>query len=142
MSQRYALSGAAANVDAAARGEVLFYREAELLPGKYRLEVVAYDGFAKKASVSTVNLEVPGVDPTMLRISTIMLLKRADRLTEQERRRDSPFHFGEVVVYPNLGEPLRKSATKQLAFGFTAWQSPGSTEKVTFSIEIPAEWPF
>ncbi len=136
MSQRYALNGPAAGLEAAAKGEVLFFREAELPAGKYRLEAVAYDGIAKKASVGSVNLDLPLSDETKLRMSSVMFLKRAERLSEQERRRDNPFHFGEVIVYPNLGNPVRKSTTKQLAFAFTAWPAAGSTEKLTMTLEI------
>ena len=135
-SQRYPLTGPAAGLEAATRGEVLFFRETELPAGKYKLETVAYDGIAKKASVGSVNLDLPPVEETKLRMSSVMLLKRAERLTEQERRRDNPFHFGEVIVYPNLGNPLRKSVTKQLAFAFTAWPATGSTEKLTMTLEI------
>jgi hypothetical protein len=47
-----------------------------------------------------------------------------------------PLHFGEIVVYPNLGEPLRKSVTKQLAFFFTAWPAKDSTEKLKLTVEV------
>ena len=72
MSQRYALNGPAAGLEAAAKGEVLFFREAELPAGKYRLEAVAYDGIAKKASVGSVNLDLPLSDETKLRMSSVM----------------------------------------------------------------------
>ena len=38
-------------------------------------------------------------------------------------------------MYPNLGEPVLKSA-KQLAFFFIAWRARGSTAPLQLSIEI------
>jgi len=69
-------------------------------------------------------------------LSSLTLLKRADRLTADEQKKNHPLHFGEIVVYPNLGEPLRKSVAKQLAFFFTAWPAQGSTEKLKLTVEV------
>jgi VWFA-related protein len=136
LSQRYQLSAPAEKVEAAKKGEILFYREANLPPGRYTIEAVAYDAPTGKSSVQKTGLEVPGLDKTKLRLSSLTLLKRADRLTADEQKKNHPLHFGEIVVYPNLGEPLRKSVTKQLAFFFTAWPAQGSTEKLNLTIEV------
>ena len=136
LSQHYPLSGPVDKAEAARKGEILFYREANLPPGHYTIEAVAYDAPSGKSSVRKTKLEVPGLDKTKLRLSSLTLLKRADRLSADEQKKNHPLHFGEIVVYPNLGEPLRKSATKQLAFFFTAWPAPGSTEKVKLTVEV------
>jgi VWFA-related protein len=136
LSQRYTLSGVLDKIDAARKGEILFYREALLPPGRYSIEVVAYDALSGEASVRTTNVVVAGIDETKLRMSSLVLLKRADRLSAEERKRAHPLHFGEVVVYPNLGEPLRKSVTKQLTFFFTAWPAKGSTQKLQMTVEV------
>src|SRR5262245_15055105 len=136
VSQHYQLSGPADKIEAARNGEILFYREANLQPGRYTIEAVAYDAPSGKSSVRKTNLEVSGLDKTKLRLSSLTLLKRADRLTADEQKKNHPLHFGEIVVYPNLGEPLRKSVTKQLAFFFTAWPAQGSTEKLKLTVEV------
>jgi VWFA-related protein len=136
LSQHYPLSGPMDRLESARKGEVIFYREAELPPGRYTIEAVAYDALTGRASMHRSSLEVPGMDETKLRLSSLVLLKRADRLTAEERKKENPFHFGEVVLYPNLGEPLHKSAVKQLAFFFTAWPAKGSTEKLRLTIEV------
>jgi hypothetical protein len=64
------------------------------------------------------------------------VLKRGERLTPEEQKQDRPFHFGELLVYPNLGEPVAKSAAGQLAFFFTAWPAKGSTEPPQLTLEI------
>jgi VWFA-related protein len=136
LSQHYPLSGPVDRIEAARNGEILFYREANLSPGRYTIEAVAYDAPSGKSSVRKTNLEVPGLDKTKLRLSSLTLLKRADRLTAGEQKKNHPLHFGEIVVYPNLGEPLRKSVAKQLAFFFTAWPAQGSTEKLKLTVEV------
>src|SRR5919201_449826 len=75
LSQHYQLSGPAEKLEAAKRGEVLFYREVELPPGRYTIEAVAYDAPTSKASVHTASVEVPPADGTKLRLSSIVLLK-------------------------------------------------------------------
>jgi len=136
VSQHYQLSGPADKIEAARNGEILFYREANLQPGRYTIEAVAYDAPSGKSSVRKTNLEVSGLDKTKLRLSSLTLLKRADRLTADEQKKNHPLHFGEIIVYPNLGEPLRKSVAKQLAFFFTAWPAQGSAEKLKLTVEV------
>jgi hypothetical protein len=136
LSRHYLLSGPIGKIEEARKGEILFYREADLPPGRYTVEAVAYDAPTSKASVHKTKLEVTSDDKTKMRLSSLTLLKRADRLTAEEQKKDHPLHFGEVLVYPNLGEPLRKSTAKQLAFFFTAWPAKGSTETLKLTVEM------
>jgi len=64
-------------------------------------------------------------EATKLRLSSLIILKRADRLTAEEQKQVNPFHYGELLIYPNLGEPIRKAAMKQLPFFFqpTHWNA-------------------
>ncbi len=107
-----------------------------LPPGSYTVEFIGYDGSARKASVRTAALEIAGLDETRPRLSSVVVLKRAERLTAEEQKRDQPFHLGELLVYPNLGEPIRKEAGKQLAFYFTAWPAKGSAAPPKVTVEI------
>ena len=136
LSRHYPLSGPIDKIEEARKGEILFYREADLPQGRYTVEAVAYDAPTSKASVRKTSLEVTGADQSKMRLSSLTLLKRADRLSPDEQKKNHPLHFGELVVYPNLGEPLRKSVTKQLAFFFTAWPAQGSTEKLKLTLEV------
>jgi len=65
-----------------------------------------------------------------------MILKRAERLTEEERKQASPFHYGELLVYPNLGEAVSKSAMKQLPFFFNVYVAKGTTAAPRMTIEV------
>jgi hypothetical protein len=136
LSQHYPLSGPLDQLGDAKKGDVLFYRETQLLPGKYTVEFIAYDAADGKVNLKQTVVEIPNGDETKPRLSSIAVLRRAERLTAEEQKRDQPFHFGELVVYPNLGEPVVKSLTKQLAFFFTAWPAKGSTTPLQLTLEI------
>jgi hypothetical protein len=86
--------------------------------------------------VNTTPLEISRVDETKPRLSNVAVLKRAERLTPEEQKRDQPLRFGELLVYPNLGERIDRSSTKQLAYFFTAWPPKGSTKPLQMTLEI------
>jgi hypothetical protein len=81
-------------------------------------------------------LEISSVDETKPRLSSVAVLKRAERLTPEEQKRDQPLHFGELLVYPNLGERIDRKAAKQLAYFFTAWPPKGVTKLMQVTLEI------
>ena len=133
VSQHYGLTGNIKDLDAAKKGDVIFYREAQLPPGKYRVQLIAFDAANGGVNVSTTPLEISSNDPNKPRLSSVAVLKKAERLTPDEQRRDQPLHFGELLVYPNLGERI---AAKQLAYFFTAWPPKGMTKPMQMTLEI------
>ena len=136
LSQHYPLTGPIERLETVRKGDLLFYREAQLPAGNYTVELIAYDALAGKTSVRTAPIEIASVDEMKPRLSSVALLKRAERLTPEEQKRDQPFHFGELLVYPNLGEPVSKSKAKQLTFFVTAWPPKGSTANVQLTFAI------
>jgi hypothetical protein len=136
VSHHYPLTGPLEKLDTAKKGDVLFYRETQLSPGRYTVDLIAYDASSEKVSLKKASLEIQGVDETKPRLSSVAVLQRAERLTPEEQKRDQPFHFGELLVYPNLGQPIAKSVAPQLAFFFTAWPAKGTTEPLQVTIEI------
>jgi hypothetical protein len=75
MGQNYKMSGPKDQLAAARAGEVLFYREAELAPGRYTVEAIAYDAEADAASVRRSELVVPEPAPERLRLSSLSVVK-------------------------------------------------------------------
>ena len=136
LSQHYPLSGPLDQLDGAKKGDVLFYRETQLLPGTYKVQLIAYDGSTGKVGLKETAFEIPKVDETKPRLSSVAVLRHAERLTPEEQKAEQPFHFGELLVYPNLGEPILKSLAKQLAFFFIAWPAKGSTTPLQLTMEI------
>jgi VWFA-related protein len=126
LSRRYTLTGPAEQLEAAKRGEVLFYKEERLPPGRYDVEIAAYDAPSNKVSTHKESFEVQPSDNSKLRLSSLIILKRADRLTAEEQKQANPFHYGELLIYPNLGEPIRKATMKQLPFFFNVYVAQGA----------------
>src|ERR1051325_463400 len=135
-SQHYTLNGLLQNLDAAKKGDVLFYREMKLSPGKYHVQVIAYDAPTGTVNAGITPLEIFGVDDSKPRLSSVAVLKRAERLTPEEQKRDQPLRFGELLLYPNLGERIDRSTTKQLAYFFTAWPAKVATKPPQMTLEI------
>src|SRR5215831_2725265 len=133
VSKHYPLTGTIDTLESARKEELLFYRETQLPPGSYTVELIAHDELAGKTSIQTSSLKVAALDVTKPRLSSVAVLKRAERLTPEEQKHDQPFHFGELLVYPDLGEAISKKAG-QLAFFLTVWPPKGSTANLTFVI--------
>jgi hypothetical protein len=128
VSQHYQLSAPAAKLDTARAGDILFYRETELPPGKYTLDAVAYDAEATAASVKSFPFEVPAPGDSGATLSSLVVIDHVEQVPAAERDPKNPLYFGEMLVYPNLGDPLRKSAAKALGFYFTA-RGPANARK-------------
>lgn len=136
LSERYTLGGALAQLTAARQGDVLFYREAELDPGKYTVETIVHDALGNKAGVHHSALDVPAADDAGIRLSSVVVVKRAEQLTAAERKTTSPLHYGDTLLYPNTGEPLSRGANKQLAFFFTAYVTQSAAAQPKLAIEV------
>jgi hypothetical protein len=124
VSQHYPLSVAEQSLNAARNGDILFYREADLAPGRYTLEAVGYDAGGQRASVSTAVLDVPRVENGRPRLSSLVLVGRAERVGAAEKSSTNPLYFGDAILYPSMGEPFRKSRAPALGFYFTVYGVP------------------
>jgi hypothetical protein len=55
-------------------------------------------------------------------MSSLVVVKRTEEITEKERRPDNPLLVKDVILYPNLGEAVSKSM-KVVGFYFAAYPS-------------------
>ena len=136
LSHRYALDGPLANLEATRKESVLFYRQVELDPGRYRVQTITYDALGKKAGAREDTLEVPAPGDKDLRLSSIVLIRRAERLKAAELKEFNPFHYGELLIYPNMGEPVIKATYKQLPFFFSVYLPKGTTSAPNVAVEL------
>jgi VWFA-related protein len=123
-SQPYRLSGPLTDRDRARRGEVLFFRQPSLEAGAYTIESAAYDAPTGHAGTQRRTFEVPPPGP--LSVGSLIVVKRGERLPAAERIDDNPLAIGDVLIYPNLGEPIRKADRTVTLFVtiFTASHAP------------------
>jgi VWFA-related protein len=134
MSQRYQISGAIDQMDRASQGDVLFYREPVLFPGVFTMETVVYDALSSKATVRVQTVDVPAVNANSLRLSSIVAIRKAEKVPEADRLPNSPLYLGDQLLYPNMGEPFSKAATKDLPFYFVAYPAAADETKATLEI--------
>jgi VWFA-related protein len=121
LGQQYVLSGEAKDLEAAKRGEILFYREADFAPGVYTMETIVMDVVANQGSarIATLNVGTPGDAP--FEMSSLVLVSRAEDVTASQAVPDAPLYVGQTLLYPNLGAPIKKSASAELPFYFTLY---------------------
>ena len=115
-SQPYRLSGPMGELESARRGDVLFYRQPDLPPGTYTLEAVVHDALGGKAGAASAPLVVPAPRPGAPVVSSLIIVRRTEKVPAGERATDNPLFVGDLLLYPNLGEPLRKSVEKTVSF--------------------------
>src|SRR5206468_3996934 len=93
---------------------------------------IVHDALSDRASVRLATIEESQVDPGALRASDLVLVGSAERVAKADP--GNPFLVGDMLLYPNLGEPLRKSATPELGFFFTAYPAKGSKPQATLEL--------
>jgi VWFA-related protein len=135
LSSHYLLSGSYDKLDLALNGNILFYKETKLGPGRYSVSSVVYDALAKTWSTSSASLIVPTAEKNSLRLSSIVLVKNGEHLSPANQQASRLFRFNELLLYPNLGEPLSKSEDKELTLFLTAY-TPGEASATKLSLEI------
>lgn len=149
LSKQYRLRGPLDKLEETKQTRVLFYREADLPAGRYTLETIAYDAPTGRASVRAATVQVPADAEGKLRLSDVIILKRAEPATAGDEKQSNPFHVGQVIVTPNLGEPLRRSL-KEAPFFFVVYTSASGTRpKLTIELRqdnrtlarLPADLP-
>jgi len=139
LSSQYELSGPLDKLASARAGSVLFYKEANLDPGRYTMAAVIYDALTGRSSVNTGTVVVPAADQAALRLSSIVLIKTAERSAATGQPALRTFQFGEVLVYPNLGDAVSKSGNKKLTFFVTVYTPKGDTSAPKLTLEIERE---
>ena len=134
VSQNYVLTGLMERLESAKQGNVLFYREREFEPGVYRMEAVVHDALGDRASVRFATVDQRAANDAGLRVSTLVLVGSGERVAEAERPAGNPFLVGDMLLYPNLGEPVRKGATPEIGFFVTIYPAKGSKPQAALEL--------
>ena len=116
-SRRYALSWPKSKAEEVRRGRILFERDATLPPGRYMVEVVAYDALAGTAGVDRLAIAAPPSTRGGLRLSSLVVVGHAEPRGTGEA---GPLQYQGLQLYPSFGETVAIGAGKPLAFLFTA----------------------
>jgi hypothetical protein len=106
-SQPYKIEGPVGASSRLAQGDIVFFRQPSLPPGRYTVEYAVSDPLARQAGAGELPLEIPEAAPSMLVAGDLVVVQRAEAVKPGEV---DPNHAllvgGDVLLYPNLGEPL------------------------------------
>src|SRR5205823_12651734 len=80
---------------------------------------------SERAGAGTMPLVVADSRAGTPNVSSLMIVARAERVAAAERDANNPLYYGDLLLYPNLGEPISKRTTQALTFAFNV--IPGST---------------
>jgi hypothetical protein len=89
------------------------------------MEAVVYDGLSTKATVRVSTIDVPDVDPAQPRLSSLVLVRGSERLSDADRKAGHPLIVGDQILRPLIGEPISKASSKELTFYFVAYPAAG-----------------
>jgi hypothetical protein len=137
LSQQYILSGDLKDMEAARRGTILFYREPLLAPGVYTVESIAFDALAGNGSARISNVTVPAAEPEALGLSSVVVVDHVEQTggaPSDHTGRPAPFFVGQMLVYPNIGDPVMKATTQNLSFFFTIYR--GASGPLTATAQV------
>ncbi len=136
LSRDYKIGYPPDKLEQAKAADVLFFEETDLPPGKYGIDAAAYDSVGQRASVVSTTLDVPNPAAQGPRLSSIVLVKRAERLSAEEAQQDNPLYFGQTMLYPLAGEPIHKTLMPALGFYFTVYPAKGEAPPSRAVIEV------
>jgi len=136
VSQQYQLTGRLHELESARKGEILFYREPELAPGVYTVEAVAHDAVSNKASAKISTLEVPKPSDDRARLSSVVLVRRTERVSSPDQQNGSPLYMGDLLFYPNAGEPISRGQDRELTFYYTLYPRKASETAPEAQVEL------
>jgi VWFA-related protein len=119
-SQPYRLTGPARDVHVARQGDILFYRQPTLRPGRYTLDYALYDELSGQAGTGALPIAVPPRDHDTLAMSDVVLVDHAEAVPDDQKDARNPLFLGTTLIYPNLGTPVARSTRGSLVFFYTA----------------------
>jgi VWFA-related protein len=111
-SRRYALVWPASKAEQLKAGRVLFEREARLGPGRYSVEIVAYDAQARKSGVHRFPLDVPAA-AAVPRLGSLVVVGHAEPRALAE---PGALDYRGYLLFPVFDEPVRLAGSRPLAF--------------------------
>jgi hypothetical protein len=114
------------------QGNAVFMRSFTLPEGRYRLETAAWDQQSGQMSVGHSRLAVPA-NPSSFGLSSLVVVKRAERVPKGALASDDPFRAGEARIVPWVTEP-ELDAAREIGLFFVAYVPKGgaSAPQVTF----------
>jgi VWFA-related protein len=114
-SQPYRLDGPVGERDHAAKGDLVFFRQPSLPPGRYTVEYAVADALGGRAGTGEVPLDIVEPAPSLLVAGDLLVVQRAETVKRGEVEPNHALLVSEdILLYPNLGEPLAADTPQTL----------------------------
>lgn len=138
LGQEFSLRGPASQLDQTTKNPQMYSRLILLEAGKYRLDGVARDSISGKASVVHLTFEVPVVTEAGVGISSVVLSRGVNPLTEQQKKEAAhPLYLeGQAYFVPNVAESFSASSDKNMLLHFDVYAPKAASGKVSVSINF------
>lgn len=135
LSNTYPLEGPLENVEALKRGKILVKQQFWLPAGRYTVATVVRDQLGNHTSVRKLPVRVfpesPGVD-----VSTVAVVKRVDKASEQPDAVEDPFRDGPMRIVPSLATPISKATNSQISAYVVLYPDKTIAEPASLTIEF------
>lgn len=137
VGQQYLLRGPLGQITTVQAQPHLFNRIVRLTPGHYTIEAIVRDSLTGKMAGLRLPLDVPGSSDEKLQLSSIVLSRGVNPLTEQQKKDVlHPLYFeGQAYFVPNTREVFRKSFDKNLLLHFSTYPAK-SRAQITAAVEF------
>jgi VWFA-related protein len=120
--------------DRLVQGNAVFIRSFTLPEGRYRLETAAWDQQSGQMSVSHSRLAVPA-NPPSFGLSSLAVVKRAERVPKGALASDDPFRAGEARIVPWVTE-AEVDAAREIGLFFVAYVPAGEAQAPQVTLEF------
>jgi VWFA-related protein len=134
VSEPYRLGGAVEKVDRARTGQIMFYRQLDLTSGAYTLDAAVHDRLAARAGVTRMAFDVPADEPGAPRVSSLVIVGRAEQVPPGDRDPANPLYIGDSLIYPRLGEPIALGPAATVGFLVAVVPPPGIQPSATLQL--------
>jgi VWFA-related protein len=138
LGQEFILRGPAAQLEEVRKRPQIYNRLILLAPGQYTIEAVARDFSTGKASVTRLPFEVPATEEGKLRISSVVLSRGVNPLTEEQKKESAhPLYLeGQAYFVPNVSQTFSQAKDKNLLVHFNAYTGKNSATKIEANLEF------
>ncbi|UCF36228.1 MAG: VWA domain-containing protein [Acidobacteriota bacterium] len=134
-SEDYLLEGPEADLAGLRQGNIIFNRSFEVPPGRYRIELVAYDHISQKGAARRQVL-VAQPPREQIDISSIVLIGGLEPLSYADKLVESPLYLPNHRVIPQLESEVKPGAENTLAFHCIVYPSAAVPDKATLTVAL------
>jgi VWFA-related protein len=136
LGQEFALHGPLAQLEETKKRPQIYHRLTALAPGNYTVQAIARDSSTGLTSAAQIPFEAPPSAEEALRISSVVLSRGVNPLTDEQKKQPAhPLYLeGQAYFVPNVDQTFSVTKDKNLLVHFNVYVPKGSTTKIDATI--------